>query len=71
MPLLAQGRDLGLVACEHNENNVDSASPVPEYFSNEPFFGSRDEAAAERLDIRNESSTARTPARGIQASQTR
>jgi hypothetical protein len=45
-------RRLALVAREHNENNVDSASPVPEHFSNEPFFDSRDEAAAERLDIR-------------------
>ncbi|MDT5303513.1 MAG: hypothetical protein QOG79_6835 [Mycobacterium sp.] len=39
---------LALVAREHNEHNVDSASPVPEHFSNEPFFDSRDEAAAER-----------------------
>jgi hypothetical protein len=50
------------VSRERNENNVDSASPVPEHFSNEPFFDSRDEAAAERLDIRNESSTTRNPA---------
>jgi hypothetical protein len=52
------------VAREHNEHNVDSASPVSEHFSNEPLFDSRDEAAAERLDILNASSTARSPARG-------
>ncbi len=53
-----------LVAREHNEHNVDSASPVPEHVSNEPFFDSRDEATAERLDILNDRSTARSPARG-------
>jgi hypothetical protein len=37
---------------------------VPEHFSNEPFFDSRDEAAAERLDILNDRSTERSPARG-------
>ena len=52
------------MAREHNEHNVDSASPVSEHFSNEPFFDSRDEATAERLDILNERSTARSPARG-------
>jgi hypothetical protein len=52
------------VAREHNEHNVGSGSPVPEHFSNEPLFDSRDEAAAEGLDILNESSTARSPARG-------
>jgi hypothetical protein len=59
-------RRLALVAREHNEHNVDSASPVSEHFSNEPLFDSRDEAAAERLDILNASSTARSPARGHQ-----
>jgi hypothetical protein len=53
-----------LVAREHNEHNVDSASPVPEHFTNEPFFDSRDEATAERLEILNDRSTARSPARG-------
>jgi hypothetical protein len=57
-------RRLALVAREHNEHNIDSGGPVPEDSSNEPFFDSRDEAAAEGLDILNESSTARSPARG-------
>jgi hypothetical protein len=58
------------VAHEHNEHNVDSASPVPEHFSNEPFFDSRDEATAERLDILNDRSTARSPSpAGIQVTK--
>jgi len=64
VPLLARNAACPLVAREHNEHNVDSASPVPEHFSNEPFFDSRDEATAERLDILNDRSTARSPARG-------
>lgn len=47
VPLLARNTACPLVAREHNEHNVDSASPVPEHFSNEPFFDSRDEATAE------------------------
>ena len=47
VPLLARDAACPLVAREHNEHNVDSASPVPEHFSNEPFFDSRDEATAE------------------------
>jgi hypothetical protein len=40
---------------------------VPEHFSNEPFFDSRDEATAERLDNR---STARSPSpAGIQVTK--
>jgi hypothetical protein len=52
------------VAGEHNEHNDDKASPMHEHFSNEPFFDSRDEATAERLDILNKSSTTWSPARG-------
>lgn len=52
------------VAREHNEYNDHSASQVPEHFSNEPFFDSRGAATAERLDILNNRSTARSPARG-------
>jgi hypothetical protein len=63
VPLLARNAACPLLAREHNEHNVDSASPVPEHFSNEPFFDSRDEATAERLDIFNDRSSARSPAR--------
>jgi len=44
---------------------------VPEHFSNEPFFDSRDEATAERLDILKDRSTARSPARGNPGNQGR
>jgi hypothetical protein len=64
LPLLARNAACPLVAREHNDHNVDSASPVPEHFSNEPFFDSRDEATAERFDIFNDRSSARSPARG-------
>ena len=62
-------RRLPLVAREHNEHNDDSASPVPENFSKEPFFDSRDEATAERFDILNDRLTARSPARGLQVTK--
>jgi hypothetical protein len=52
------------VAREHNEHNDAKASSMPQHFSNEPFFDSRDEATAERLDILNKSSTTRSPAHG-------
>jgi hypothetical protein len=44
---------------------------VPEHFSNEPFFDSREEATAERLDLLNDRSTAWSPARGNPGHQVR